>query len=126
MQLGVRRRRRDRTTRPQGEPDAAAAVEDLITDLRGLIDVRHRPLRYVVARLDVSARGWVLVLDSESPAEDHYWALRDVIRVLVLGVGAAASAVPAVPLRVVRDRRDDELPRSAGPVPAQASEWLDG
>ena len=105
MQLGTRRgRRRPGAARRSGGTGSATSADVLVSDLRRLIEVSYLPLQGVVARLDGSASGWVLYLDSDSPAEDHYWAMLDVIRVLVLGVDAAVSAVHTAPLRLIQDR----------------------
>jgi hypothetical protein len=81
-------------------PAAAAALVD---GLRGMLHVSYVPLHEAVARLDTCSPEWVLYLDSDSPPEDHCWAMLDVLRVLTLGAGAAGSATPVARLRAVRD-----------------------
>ncbi len=73
----------------------------LIGSLPPTITVSYRRLTSVVARLDTTSTPWVLYLDTDSPAEDHCWAMIDVLRVLTLGVHAAESARHAPMLRLV-------------------------
>jgi hypothetical protein len=51
-----------------------------------------------VAVLDTTTSAWVLSLDSASSADDHCWALLDVLKILSSGVEAAESA-RSVPTR---------------------------
>jgi hypothetical protein len=90
-------------------PGAAATEVAIGVDVRALIagldreiHVVFTPMSDVVARLDTSGPVKVLYLDCDSPPEDHRWALREVLRVLALGLGAMNAAVPAPRLRVVR------------------------
>lgn len=81
------------------------AADALVRGLRRMFVVTYTPLPLVVARLDTSQEAWVLYLDSDSPPEDHCWAMEDLLRVLILGGGAATSRwVTQTPrLNVVRD-----------------------
>lgn len=56
--------------------------------------VVYTPLRDIVARLDTSHARCVLYLDSDSPAEDHRWALLDVLHLLGAGPHAAVDGRP--------------------------------
>lgn len=89
-----------------------ADVQALLASLEGALHVVFTPMPDVVARLDTSGPVKVLHLDSDSPPEDHRWALWEVLRVLALGLGAAGAAVPAPRLRLVRDRDSPPPPRS--------------
>ncbi len=83
----------------------------LVRGLRTMIDVSFVPLQDAVARLDTCAPTWVLYLDSDSPADDHCWAMLDVLRVLTLGPEAAVSAVPAPRLHlIITDAATSSLP----------------
>jgi hypothetical protein len=88
----------------------SADVEALIAGLEGALDVVFAPMPDVVARLDTRGPVGVLHLDSDSPPEDHRWALWEALRFLALGLGPTAAAVPAPRLRLVRDR--DTGPRA--------------
>lgn len=81
-------------------PEAASMLVDV---LRELLHVAFVPMRDAVARLDISEHNWVLYLDSDSPAEDHCWAMLDVLSVLTNGQDAAEWAVPGRWLHVVQD-----------------------
>ena len=81
----------------------SASARVLVDSLRTVLAVSYVPLTDLVAVLDTTTPAWVLSLDSGSSAEDHCWALVDVLRVLASGVDAAESARPAPRLRVVRD-----------------------
>jgi hypothetical protein len=83
--------------------DIAAAADALVGGLRTILSVTYVPLIDSVARLDTTTPTWILYLDSDSPVEDHCWAMIDVLKVLTLGVGAAASARHAPRLALVRD-----------------------
>ena len=78
-------------------------AEILIGGLRNTFDVIYTPLSCSVARLDTTGTRWLLYLDSESPVEDHCWALLDLARVLLLRLDATEldSAVNAPHLRAV-------------------------
>lgn len=78
-----------------------AAAEVMAHGLCRLLEVVYAPMPDVVARLDPTAHGWVLTLDSDSPAEDQCWAMVDVLKVLTLGPNATEWAVPAARLRLV-------------------------
>lgn len=91
----------------------SADVQALVAGLRGAIRVVFTPLPDVVARLDTTGPVKVLHLDSDSPPEDHRWALWEVLRFLALGLGAGDAAVPAPRLHLVRDR-DPRRPPASG------------
>jgi hypothetical protein len=71
-----------------------AAAEVLASGLSTMLDIVRTPLCDAVARLDTSVERWVLYLDSDSPAEDHCWAMLGVLDVLVLGVHAVTDTAP--------------------------------
>lgn len=81
--------------------NAAAAV--LVSGLSSILHVAYTPMPDMVARLDTSGQEWVLHLDPDSPAEDHCWAMLDMLHVLILGRHAAGSALPAPRLHLVQD-----------------------
>lgn len=85
-----------------GMTSSPTAAEVLVHGLRGLVDVVYAPMPHAVARLDVAPHGWVLYLDSDSPAEDHCWAMVDALKFLALGPGEAEWAVPVPRLHLVR------------------------
>jgi hypothetical protein len=82
-------------------PASSAEVQALVAGLEGAIQVVFTPLTDVVARLDTGGRVKMLYLDTDSPPEDHRWALWEVLRFLALGLGATQAAVPAPRLRLV-------------------------
>jgi hypothetical protein len=84
----------------KGSPEAASTLVDI---LRDLLHVAFVPMPDAVARLDISEHDWILYLDSDSPAEDHCWAMLDVLSVLTNGRDAAEWAVPGRWLHVVHD-----------------------
>lgn len=94
-------------------PTTSADVQALVAGLRSEIRVVFTPLPDVVARLDTTGPVKVLHLDSDSPPEDHRWALWEVLRFLALGLGAEDAAVPAPRLHLVRDR-DPRRPPGSG------------
>lgn len=68
------------------------------------LHLRYLCMPHTVARLDTTGPEWVLYLDTDSPAEDHCWAMLDVLRIVTLGPHAAPSTTPPPPLlRLVRD-----------------------
>jgi hypothetical protein len=75
----------------------------LVDGLRTVLTVAYVPMTDLVAVLDTTAPSWVLSLDSGSPAEDHCWAMLDVLKVLAFGVHAAESATSTPRLFLVRD-----------------------
>ena len=81
----------------------AAAADVLISGLRTILTVCFVPLIDSVARLDTTTATWVLYLDSDSPVQDHCWAMIDVLKILTLGVHAAESATHTPRLVLVRD-----------------------
>ena len=81
----------------------SASAHVLVDGLRSVLTVSYVPLTDLVAVLDTTKPAWVLSLDSGSPAEDHCWAMRDVLKVLAFGVDAAESATSAPRLSLVRD-----------------------
>jgi hypothetical protein len=81
----------------------SASARELVDGLRTVIAVSYVPLTDLVAVLDTTMPAWVLSLDSGSSAEDHCWALFDVLRILTSGVDAAESARSVPRLRVVRN-----------------------
>jgi hypothetical protein len=103
-------------------PRSSTASRALITGLRATITVSYRPLTSVVARLDTTSTPWALHLDSGSPAQDHCWAMIDVLRILTLGVQAAESARHAPMLRLVRPGGSDSptVPAAAPGSPSRA------
>ncbi len=80
---------------------SSAAAEALAGGLGNILHVVYTPLRDAVASLDTSQERWMLYLDSDSPAEDHCWAMLDVLGLLVLGMSSSTEAVRAAPLRLV-------------------------
>ena len=85
-------------------PTTSADVQALIAGLEGALDVVFTPMPDVVARLVTTGPVTVLHLDSDSPPEDHRWALWEALRFLALGLAATEAAVPAPRLRLVHDR----------------------
>jgi hypothetical protein len=75
----------------------------LSSGLRSLLRVTYAPLHDTVARLEISGRHRVLYLDSDSPAEDHCWAMFEVLSVLTHGPTTARWAVPGRCLHLVSD-----------------------
>lgn len=73
------------------------AVKILEEGLRGLAIVKRTPLRDSVARLQDTATGRILWLDTDSPDEDLAWVLLDVLRVLGFGCDPAATSARQVP-----------------------------
>lgn len=67
-------------------------VRALVKGLRSVLTVAYVPLHGVVAIMDTTAPVWALHLDSNSPTEDHCWAMIDVLKVLRLGPHAAEHA----------------------------------
>lgn len=84
-------------------PTTTADVQALVTSLEGALQVVFTPMPDTVARLDTTGPVKVLYLDSDSPPEDHCWALWEVLRFLALGAGALHAAIPAPRMRLVRD-----------------------
>lgn len=80
---------------------SSAAARVLLTSLRTVLTVSFAPLGGNVAQLDTTTADWLLELDSGSSADDHCWAMIDVLRILSDGVGAATSAQEAPRLRLV-------------------------
>lgn len=80
---------------------SSAAAQVMAYGLCRLVEVVYTPMPDVVARLDPADHGWVLTLDSDSPPEDHCWAMVDVLKLLTLGPSATEWAVPAARLRLV-------------------------
>lgn len=75
----------------------------LVDGLRSVVNIAYAPLAQVVARLDTTRPIWVLTLDTDSPAEDHCWAMIDVLKVLNRGQFAADYARITTPLSLVRN-----------------------
>ncbi|HSK58669.1 MAG TPA: hypothetical protein VK935_06410 [Actinomycetospora sp.] len=73
----------------------------LVEGLRSILTVTYVPLAGLVAVLDTTSPEWSLHLDSDSPTEDHCWAMIDVLEVLRLGPAAAPHVTRAVPRRSV-------------------------
>ncbi len=94
-------------------PTTTADVQALVASLGSLVHVVFTPMPDVVARLDTGGRVTVLHLDSDSPPEDHRWALWEVLRFLALGLAATDAAVPVPRLRLVGDR-DARRPSGSG------------
>ena len=86
---------------------SSAAANVLVSGLRNLLHVVYTPMHDTVASLDTSPQKWVLHLDSDSPAEDHCWAMFDVLRILILGAQEAEWAIPAPRLRLLPAGTDD-------------------
>ncbi len=80
-----------------------AAAEVLASGLNSMLRVVYTPMRDTVARLDTSHAQWVLHLDLDSPAEDHCWAMLDVLGVLACGTDATSCAHPVARLHLVHD-----------------------
>jgi hypothetical protein len=80
-------------------PLSSEAASALIEGLRSLLTVTYVPLDGVVAVLDTTSSAWTLHLDADSPAEDHCWAMIDVVEVLRLGPQAAEHATRTIALR---------------------------
>ncbi|MBC8090969.1 MAG: hypothetical protein H7Y15_03330 [Pseudonocardia sp.] len=80
----------------------SAAAEGLVESRRHLAEVVHLPMHDSVARLEATERGWVLYLDTDSPAEDRCWAMIDVLRVLAGASEGPVSAVPQQRIYLVR------------------------
>ncbi|MDT7741183.1 MAG: hypothetical protein QOE59_261 [Actinomycetota bacterium] len=76
----------------------SASERVLVEGLRSVLAVSYVPLTGLVAVLDTTTSAWVLSLDSASSADDHCWALLDVLKILSSGVEAAESA-RSVPTR---------------------------
>jgi hypothetical protein len=83
-------------------PHCTTSAQVLVEGLRSVLAVSYVPLTGLVAVLDTTTPTWVLNLDSGSSADDHCWALLDVLRVLAFGADAAESARRVPALRVVR------------------------
>jgi hypothetical protein len=83
--------------------NSPAAAEVLASGLRNMLRVVYSPMPDTVARLDTSRTPWVLQLDPESPAEDHCWAMLEVLGVLAHGADATRCATPATRLRLIHD-----------------------
>jgi hypothetical protein len=58
----------------------SASERVLVEGLRSVLAVSYVPLTGLVAVLDTTTSAWVLSLDSASSADDHCWALLDVLR----------------------------------------------
>jgi len=80
-----------------------AAERVLVHGLRAVLTVSYAPLADDVALLDTTADTWTLELDTGSSAEDHCWAMLDLLKILSFGVHAADFATPSPSLRLVRD-----------------------
>jgi hypothetical protein len=80
---------------------SSAAARVLLTSLRCVLTVSFVPLGGNVARLDTSTEHWLLELDSGSSADDHCWAMIDVLRILSFGVEGAEFARQTPRLRLV-------------------------
>ena len=77
--------------------------DDHITDDAPTLQVVYTPLRGAVASLDTSGAEWVMYLDSDSPPEDHIWALFEALEILTHAEDAEGTAAPARHLRRVPD-----------------------
>ncbi len=75
----------------------------LVDSLRTVVSINYAHLARVVARLDTTGTTWVLTLDIDSPAEDHWWAMVDVVKVLKRGAHAAEHARTTPHLSLVRN-----------------------
>jgi hypothetical protein len=71
---------------------SSAGARALVTSLRTVLTVTFVPLAGNVARLDTTTPDWLLELDSGSSADDHCWAMIDVLRILSFGVEGAEYA----------------------------------
>lgn len=67
-------------------------------DGQPLLEVAYRPLDDTVARLDPDLR--VLWLDTDSPPEDHCWALAQALGLMMIGSRARTDATAARRLRL--------------------------
>lgn len=95
----------DGAARPDPTPTTVPTQRDSGDSGAGrTLHLRYVAMPDTVARLDTTHPEWVLYLDTDSPAEDHCWAMLDVWRIVTLGLHAAHSATPSRPLlRLVRD-----------------------
>jgi hypothetical protein len=100
---GLRRASSIASPDPRGRvrlsPEATLA---LVEGLRSILTVTYVPLSGLVAVLDTTTSVWALHLDSDSPPEDHCWAMIDVLEVLRLGPDAARHGKRALPPRSVQ------------------------
>jgi hypothetical protein len=83
---------------PEARSDGALSSEAasvLVEGLRSILTVTYVPLDGVVAVLDTTTAEWALHLDADSPAEDHCWAMIEVLDVLRRGPHAAGHALQA-------------------------------
>ena len=100
---GLRRASSFASADPRGRvllgPEAALA---LVEGLRSILTVTYVPLNGLVAVLDTTTSVWTLHLDSDSPPEDHCWAMIDVLEVLRLGPDAAQHGTRSLPARLQR------------------------
>jgi len=105
------------TTDGAASPDPTPVVPAQRGSVGRTLHLRYLSMPHTVARLDTTGPEWVLYFDTDSPAEDHCWALLDVLRIVTLGPHAAPSTTPPPTLRLVRD--DNSTGTDA--VPARAS-----
>jgi hypothetical protein len=84
----------------EGTHSGAAEIV-LVRGLRAVLTVTYVPLVGNVALLDTTSAVWILELDTGSSAQDHCWAMIDVLRILSFGAPAAQSATASPRLRLV-------------------------
>jgi hypothetical protein len=106
-----------------------AAESVLVSSLRSVLTISYAPLPGNVALLDTTTRDWTLELDSDSSAQDHCWAMIDVLKVLNFGVQAAEFAKISPRLRLVggvppRSPRRLRRGRALGPLQPQPAEGV--
>lgn len=89
---------------PDPSTFGSCSTQILVDSLRSTVSIAYAPLARVVARLDTTRPMWVLTLDTDSPSEDHCWAMLDVLKVLNRGRHAAEYARTTTPLSLVRNR----------------------
>ncbi len=63
--------------------------------------VVYVPMRNTVATLDTSGPDWVMHLDSDSPPEDHIWALMEALHIVTHGGNAVGTGAESRHLRLV-------------------------
>lgn len=80
---------------------AQPIASGLAQGLADVLTVDYQPLGDTVARFDHHSMH--LVLDRDSPAGDHCWAMLQVIHLLAFGDRVGTDARPCRHLRVLRD-----------------------
>lgn len=103
-EVALRGERREAVRRAGSPAPTARGVSALVVlaDLRAVLAVTFLPLADAVAVLDTTSASWSLELDSDSSAEDQYWAMTDALRVLRHGAAAAEHAAVGSSLQPLR------------------------